>query len=64
MENVSAMQHHAPLVETLLAGVLTWREQEELAAARSVDEAAVRQQIDRVFAEARLLLPRGPLADS
>jgi hypothetical protein len=43
---------------------LTWREQEELAAARSVDEAAVRQQIDRVFAEARLLLPRGPLADS
>ena len=57
------MQHQAPLVETLLAALVTWREQEELAAARRVDEAAVQQQIDRAFAEARLELPRGPRSD-
>jgi hypothetical protein len=63
MENLSDTQHPAPSVETLLAALATWREQEEFAAARRVDEAAVQRQIDRAFAEARLALPRGPLAD-
>ena len=63
MENLSDTQHSAPSVETLLAALATWREQGELAAARRVNEAAVQQQIDRAILEARLLLPRGPLAD-
>ena len=64
MEKVSATQHHAPLVERLVAALSTWREQEELAADRRVNEAAVQQQIDRAFADARVGLPRGALADS
>ena len=64
MEKLSVTQHHAPSVERLLAALVTWRKQEALAAARRVHEAAVQQQIDRAFAEARLELPRGTLVDS
>ena len=64
MEELSATQHPAPSLEELLAALVSWRAQEELTADRRVSEVEVQQQIDRAFAEARLLLPRGALADS